>query len=515
VKTQGSLRAAALLGLWLAPAGLCARPEAWVPARWEGGPLEAARRAREKTPPSPEVRDALARWYEPATLNLLENFPANCLLLTFSAGADAAVEERQRQLVKEYARAARGRGIAVLGLVYPGADASEVAAAAAGAQLDGLVLEGEFPEGAAFAERLENALRANGGAAVVIPLGPPSYSMWNSRSPVWAVEGVLPGVKAADNAAASATAGMWIDSNMWLVRSLRAAAGRRPVWISHRARAASRGTYATSIADASAAGGRWIVALDDDLRVKLRRGDGDALAEWRGAGQCLRFFEERANWRDFAPFGNVAIILDPAAPDRTISDEYLNLVARRQIPYRVIYRSQLDEPVLRGLRAALAFDLSPPSEKERKVLSAFAAGGGLVLSGPAWGGAPKDQTYTVVAVGQGEVVVYKDDPPDPETVARDLNDLLPTPDLGVSVFKGPSVLSYVSTGQAGRRMLIQLVNYATAPAEGLTIWVEGEYESARLQTADGPPAEIQIRKSGSRTEVTVPSFGTYGAVELQ
>jgi hypothetical protein len=120
-------------------------PEAWVPVRWTGGPLELAWRTRTKTlPADAAVRDTLARWYEPDTLHLLEDSPANCLLVTWSAPVDAAVEVGQRQLVKVYAEAAHKRGLAVLGLVYAAGDASKIVADAARAGLDGLVLDGQF-----------------------------------------------------------------------------------------------------------------------------------------------------------------------------------------------------------------------------------------------------------------------------------------------------------------------------------------------------------------------------------
>ena len=82
--------------------------------------------------------------------SLLEGTPVNCLLVTWSAGEDAGAETQQQELVKAYARLAHERGIAVLGLVYPGADPSKFVGPAVEAGLDGLVLEGEFPGGAAF-----------------------------------------------------------------------------------------------------------------------------------------------------------------------------------------------------------------------------------------------------------------------------------------------------------------------------------------------------------------------------
>ena len=62
--------------------------------------------------------------------------------------------------------------MAVLDLVYPGAVPSAVASAAVDAQLDGLVLEGEFPGGPRFAEQLEKTLRTTNSSAVVIPVEP-------------------------------------------------------------------------------------------------------------------------------------------------------------------------------------------------------------------------------------------------------------------------------------------------------------------------------------------------------
>ena len=472
--------------------------------------MELARRAGDKALANPEVGETISRWYDPVTLNLLDGTPINCLLLTLSAGAGPEIEKRQQQLVTEYARRARERGLAVLGLVYPGADAAAAAVGAREAQLDGLVLEGEFPGGLAFAERLEKELAAVHSAAVVIPVVPSPLARKAARLVV-AVEGVPPGVgKAGDGATAGATGGVWVDSNLWLARSFQADPDRRPVWIGHRSRDGAPGIYARSIADAAAAGARWILALDDDLRVRLLRRESEALAVWRGIADSLAFFESHAEWRGFAPFGNVGIILDASNPAN--SEEYLNLVARRQIPYRVIYRSQLSAASLAGLRAALAFDLAPATEGERKTLRAFAAGGGLVLSGPSWGGAPKEQSYTMVAEGEGEIAVYKDEPPDPQSVARDLSDLVTTPELGVSVFKAPSVLPYVSVAGGGARLLIQLVNYATEPAKSIAIWVTGSFGSARLYAPGSAPLDLPVRPSGGRTEITVPALAAYGAV---
>ena len=105
-----------------------------------------------------------------------------------------------------------------------------------------------------------------------------------------------------------------------------------------------------------------------------------------------------------------------------MSDEYLNLVARRQVPYRLLVRSELSAASLAGFRAVLAAELAPPGAAERNILRRFAEHGGLVVAGPSWGGPPKDEPYTEVPVGKGRAAVYKD--PDPESVAREMRELL-------------------------------------------------------------------------------------------
>ncbi len=137
------------------------------------------------------------------------------------------------------------------------------------------------------------------------------------------------------------------------------------------------------------------------------------------------------------------------------------------------------------------------------------------MAGPSWGGAPKDQSYTVVQAGKGGVAVYREETPDPQAVTRDLFDLLFTEELGVSVFDAPSVLSYVSTGDSGKRMLIQLVNYADQPAEKVTIWVYANFNKARLYTPEGAPVDLIPRRSGSRIEIAVPGLAVCGALLLE
>jgi len=484
-------------------------PETWVPIRWTGGPLELAWRSRtKKLLADSSVRVALARWYEPATLSLLEDSPANCLLVTWSAPADVAVEAEQHQLVKVYAEAAHKRGLAVLGLVYATGDASKIATDSARAALDGLVLEGEFPP------KFPAALRKAAGSMLVIEISNDAASWRWKPAPIVAVVGVAPsgrnlsemGIRGAPSSEP------WIESNIWLVRSFGVASPSRPVWISNQLENASAIDYARAVADAAAAGGHWIISLDDAFRAKLRARDASALEPWRRLSSYLRFAESHAAWRAFAPYGNVGIVLDPASARPDAADEYLNLTARRQVPYQPVARSELSA-TLAKFRALVVTGLDPATMAERKLLQDFAENGGLVIAGASWGGAPQMEPFAEVTAGKGRVVVYKD--PDPQAVAHDLKELLSDDDLGVVPFNVPSVITFASGGLPGQPLLVQLVNYFGHPVEAITLRVAGKFRSARLETPEGEAVDLPLREAEGRTEVTISKLLLWGAVSMQ
>ena len=520
-RAQIALILAALLCLGPVATGYCiGNPDNWVPARWDGGPLEVARRAKDKgVAENTVIREAIAEWYDPATLSLLDGTPINCLLLTFGAKAGPAVQTEQHRLVNDYARIARKRGIAVMGIVYPGSDPRAVAVAADEVRLDGLVLDGEFPAGDNFVEHLGAALRASNSEAVVIPIARDAASARTTKAPLLAVEGVRPNARdlADMGIRAGPSAEPWIESNIWLIRSFRLGPAWQPIWINQPANSNSPGDYLRCAADSAVAGGRWIVSLDDNLRARLFRKDADALATWQGVGRYLKFAEDHDKWRGFTPYGNLGIILDTTGPNPEYSNEYLNLVARRQVPYRVIERSQLSLESLAGFQALLAADLAPPTESERKLLHSFAEKGGIVVAGPSWGNAPTNGEYAEVPLGEGRVVVYKDDPPDPETVARDMLDLLEPEVIGLSAFNVPSVLTYASTSESGKRALIQMLNYATSPFNSrITIRFNGNFKTARLFTPENAPLDMEARAvTGGRTEVAIPKLAVWGALLLE
>lgn len=503
-----------LLAFFFLPCALAASStpslDRCVPIRWTGGPLEVAWRTRTKAlPADAAVRESIARWYEPATLSLLEGSSVNCLLVTWSAGADASVETQQQQLVKAYADAAHKRGLAVLGLIYAAGDASKIAADAAKAALDGLVLEGDFPA------EFPAAIRQAAGSMAVIEVAKDASSARWKPDPIIAVTGVMPSGRNLSEMGirGSPSSQPWIESNVWLARSFPFGQPSRSLWISSRLESPTTLDYQRAIADGAAAGGRWIVSLDDALRAKLLAHDSTALDIWQRLLSYLKFADSHAGWSELVPYGNVGLVLDPATAQPDVSDEYLKLAVRRQIPYRLIPRSELNATLLAKFRAFVTTELNPLSAAEHKLLQEFAEAGGVVIAGPSWGNAPKAEPFAEIPTGKGSVFVYKD--PDPESVAHDLKETLSDDDLGVVPFNVPSVITSTTGGGPGQPLLVQLVNYFDHPVEAITLRLAGKFHSARMESPDAPPMDLSVRSEEGRTEVTIPRLLLWSAVSMQ
>jgi hypothetical protein len=454
-----------------------------VPVRWPGGPLEVARRAGERAIPS---------------LDLLRDTPINCLIVPWSGPGDAAIVREQQQLVSSYAKDARTRGFAVLGLLYAGSDPVEAVAAAVDAHLDGLALEPDFAD---FA-RLSQAAQCAPELALISLHG----------------GGGAPGIRIVSDsgaAVATPTSEPWIDSNLWLVRALRAK-GQAPVWLTFALENPSIDNYVRAIADSAAAGGQWVVAPDDSLLSGLANKRPEAVAKWRNITEALGFFAQHRAWCQLSAIGPVGVVRDPVTRYPEIADENLNLIARRRIPYRTIERASLCAPALEGLKALLSTEISIPNESERSLLKTFVERGGLLVTGPWWGATvPKDQDYIAQPLGKGQVIVYRDESPDPESLSKNLLRLLGKGNLGIRLFNAPTILPYLSAREDGKQRLVQMINYASGPSERITVRVRGPYRTARLFSLNGSAVDLPIERSEEDVELTIERIQTYAALVLE
>jgi hypothetical protein len=257
--------------------------------------------------------------------------------------------------------------------------------------------------------------------------------------------------------------------------------------------------YQTAICDAEITGGRWAISLDDTLRAGVAEGNAAARETFSRIGATIAFFGRHAAWQAFRPLGVFGVVSDFTGDNYEMSGEILNLAARRNLQFRVIWKSQALQALVQpftGLKALIYADKAAPEAALRRKLMAFAQQGGLLITGPKWGpeGTPTDPGFdTQFAVrnfGKGRLAVAKGELTDAFQVAAEAQFLVSHANDLVKVYNSSSSgCTLVMGSPDGRRALLQVLAFATGRASSArTVWVREKYRAASLWSigADAP-----------------------------
>ena len=425
-------------------------------------------------------------WHEPSMLDILQGTPFDCLVINWTAGLSAA----------PVIEAARRRNLAVVGWIEGAGDHAVTISAAKSAGLSAV------------------AIRAFKGNAdiPVIPWSDRTDVPWDSAAPAVAIAGnVWPRVNSTQgggDANAGPTNVPWLDSNGWYIQMARARL-RAPLWMVFdppgKSTVFSAQSYMNAITDSEVAGGRWVLSLDADLLAGLAARAQGALESWKQIAAAANFFRDRAAWKSYHSLGLVGVISDFSGPDFEVSGEILNLMARRDLFFRVIWKPRAEAATFAGLKALVYADSAPPDAPLRRKLSDFVEQGGLLVAGPGWGvqGKPAppdfDTQFDVRSVGKGRVAVANTALADPYQVAVDTQLLLSHRNDLVKVYNAPSSGCTRYTASAdGKKALLQCLSYADGGRGGgglRTIWVRDRYARTRLWAIGAEPAPIAAQPS--------------------
>ena len=96
-------------------------------------------------------------------------------------------------------------------------------------------------------------------------------------------------------------------------------------------------SYPLAVCDAEAAGGRWVISLDDTLRAGLAEKNAAAGATWKSVSDAVSFFEKHREWKSYRSLGVVGVISDFSGENYDFSGEILNLSSRRDLLCRVLW----------------------------------------------------------------------------------------------------------------------------------------------------------------------------------
>jgi hypothetical protein len=447
---------------------LCAAappPSAWVPIRWP--------------------------WTDTRSLELLAGTPVNCLLL--------------KAYTPELIAAAQARGVVALALLAPGGDID----AALAAKVDGIVLEGDFPEGTAG--RIKSV--------PVIQLAARTRMTPGSSAPITATnQGVWPGISADDEGAKKTgpTSSVWIDTNTGFLRAVRSwgintgsGAANPAVWIANLPppkTVVSTTRYLQVIADAAASGARWVIAFDDDLVPRLASREEAAMGTWSRISALLSYFELHPEWRSMPEGGTLALVQDPGKGG-LLSGGILDMIAVKHTPVRPIPRQQLSPAALAGTTMAVNVDADALTPEQKEILRNFTRGGGTLLTGPpGW----KDPTP-----GDGKITLEKAELERLNDIWHDVNSMIGRRNMGVRLFNVSSMLSNYLAAPGGKTAVVHLVNYSDYPVENVAMHYLGDYKHATLITPGAADKSLEVYKTEEGWGVDVDRVGVCATIRLE
>lgn len=487
------------------------------PMRWPCGPLEVALRRRQ-TPTLPEeVKTDLLKWIQPESLELLRGTPINCLIVPWAAGVTED-ENQQKQLQPLLVRA-KALGLEVVGRVHPPADFKNAVAGRRAAALSAIALS-SFPETRPSLPVIEWAERQE--------------INWNSTSTAVVLsDSVWPGIRSNGGRGGTvATAGPtgipWLDSNAWLIQWARQRCESKGLWLAfepvQNESAVDSASYLLALADSESSGARWIVSLDDRFRSALSGQQAAALQQWKQITEAIAFFRNRSAWNELRPKAALGIVTEDSDVEAFMQDEILNLLGRRQVPFRILRKCPRKVEETQDLVAILCSDANPPDSTQRACLLNFAEQGGLLIVPNTWEkpvGAilshDLEDDYALVRLGSGRLAWSRHAWQDPYRVVEAVHLLMSRRNDLFRLGNGESI-SVRCTGSAdGRRMLIQLVSFdRRASRVPVSLWVKPQFRTARLwKLGSDEPMALSARPEQGGQEYSLPPFATYAAVELE
>jgi hypothetical protein len=448
---------------------------------------------------------------------MLRGTPINCLVVPWAAGL-AEDEEQQKQLQPLLARAS-ALELQVVGRVWPPADVKNSATRGHALGLSALALP-SLPEATLavpvieWAERDKINWKASSTAVVL------SDCVW-------------PGIRG--NAGRNGTAAVagptgipWLDSNAWLVQWARQRCESRGLWLAFEPAqtesALAAESYLLALADTESRGARWIVSLDDSFRSALSSRQATALEHWKQIAEAIAFFRSRSAWTELHPKAALGIATRSAEAEGFTQSEILNLLGRRQVPFRILGNGPWKAEETQDLVAILCSDTNPPDATQRGFLLKFAEHGGLLIVPSTWKrpdgpvvSHDLEDDYAVVRIGNGRIAWARESWQDPYRVAEEVHLLMSRRNDLFRLGNGAS-MSVCCTGSSdGRRTLIQLVSFDRRPSRvPVSLWVRPHFRAARLwRLGSSEPMILSAKAEQGGQELSLPPFTTYAAVELE
>jgi hypothetical protein len=283
-------------------------------------------------------------------------------------------------------------------------------------------------------------------------------------------------------------------------------------------------SYLLALADSEACGARWIVSLDDSFRAALSRQEPAALQQWGQISEAIAFFRSRGAWNELRPKAALGIATGDGDAQAFMQDEILNLLGRRQVPFRILDKGPWNGEETQDLVAILYSGANPPDPTQRGFLLKFAERGGLLVVPNTWekpAGADLshnlEDDYALFRLGNGRIAWSREAWQDPYRVAEAVHLLMSRRNDLFRLGNGASISVRCTGSSDGRRMLIQLVSFDRRGSRiPVSLWVKPRFRAARLwKLGSNKPVTLSAKPEQAGQEFSLPPFATYAAVELE
>jgi hypothetical protein len=348
--------------------------------------------------------------------------------------------------------------------------------------------------------------------------------------PVAVSTGMWPGVHGGDPNVASATRTLWVDANSFRIACLRALyPGASPIlaYLPNTTAGVSPDrvvpfeTLELALAEAWAAGGNYILALEPRYGEALLRGEEKAMTAWRSLGQTARWLREHAGLFRQRALPIVTVLVD----HEFASAEVANLMFRQSLSPALEPASHPPPPDPLRRTVLVAAGIAPPKpEIAARVLAHAQAGSIVVVDGTAasawWrGGAlelvKSQEDRDFYTLGKGQVVAYHE-VGDPGELALDVVDLVTQARRPTRLWncRGGIALatSAPSSGPVSGRALLHVVNYSSPVDQPVLARIHGTFTGATVLRPEHPPVDVRVAKRGTNSEVAIPELARVAVV---
>jgi hypothetical protein len=409
-------------------------------------------------------------------------------------------------------KGARARGYRV----YVEVPLDEAAAASGASDLTGIILSAQASESAEAKKTLARLRTAHPRLKFLL-IDP------EGKRPE--MRGSLVVKKGAVLEVSSPTAQPWIDTNLALVKvEQRAHPGRAPFYkfswgeqadSGQRQPILSADDYSMAVAEAGAFRADLILEVDDHLQKSLIDRDPQAWMLWHQVRLYAHFYSHSAELEMNAA-ASVALVVDNLDP----SDEALNLLARHNIPFKVLLPADLKSENFDNFSVVVVF--AKPDLSATEQIGELASQGKTVVlvdahGSYAWQKAHPERLNEHVlsyAVGQGKLLELSEPVTDPETFAQDIRRLLGTRNVLMNLWNGLTTIAVPYPKPGENVKLIEFINYSGDPLR-LQVQVKGSYTSIRYETPEVRCCEslVPVEHNGF-TEFVIPDLRIAGRVHL-